>query len=54
MTVETPAFTAVAVNHVHDLGMDFEPDPSAKATTSGNGFRVFGARVHLYHLNIVF
>jgi hypothetical protein len=40
VAVKPPAFAAVAVDYIHQLIMNFEPDPTAKASACRYRFRL--------------
>jgi hypothetical protein len=46
MTMKPPAFAAVAVDYVHQMVMDFEPDRTAKAAACCHGFGLIWGRIH--------
>ncbi len=54
MTVEPPAFAAVAVNDVHYRVMDFEPDCPTEASARCNGLRFSGRRIQFFLRKIGF
>ncbi len=55
VAMKPPAFAAVAIDHVHQMVMDFEPDRAAKTAARRHGFGLIWGRIHfLFSANALF